>query len=93
VAGDGRAELARLDEQGRPGEGLSPLKPPTLNRGIFVVHFPQVFATSDLSAAGHRTVLGLKIRGDRLTGEANAIASDMSYSFPSFVSFSRIERK
>jgi CubicO group peptidase (beta-lactamase class C family) len=93
VATDGRVELARLDPQGRPGDGLSPLKPPTLNRGIFVVHFPQLFATSDLSAAGHRTVLGLKIRADRLTGEANTIASDMSYSFPSFVSFSRIERK
>ena len=90
VATDGRVELARLDEQGRPGEGLSPLKPPTLNRGIFVVHFPQAFATSDLSAASHRTVLGLKIRGDRLTGEANTIASDMSYSFPSYISLSRV---
>jgi hypothetical protein len=93
VASDGRAELARLGEQGRPGEGLSPLKPPTLNRGIFVVHFPQIFATSDLSAAGHRTVLGLKIRGDRLTGEANTIASDMSYSFPSFISLKRTDRE
>ena len=89
VANDGRVELVRLDPQGRPREELSPLKPPTLNRGIFVVHFPQAFATSDLTAASHRTVLAVRIRGDRLTGEANTIASDMSYSFPSSASLGR----
>jgi len=91
VADDGRVELARLDRQGRPGERLTPLKPPNLNRGIFVVHFPQAFATSDLSAANHRTVLGLKIRGDRLTGEANTVASDMSYCLPSYIEMKRVD--
>ena len=91
VADDGRVELARLDQQGRPGERLTPLKPPNLNRGIFVVHFPQAFATSDLSAANHRTVLGLKIRGDRLTGEANTVASDMSYCLPSYIEMKRVD--
>jgi hypothetical protein len=36
-------------------------------------------------------VLGLHLRGDRLSGEANTIASDMSYSLPSFVSLKRVE--
>ena len=85
VGPDGRLELFRLGPSGAPGEGLLPLKPPTTNRGAFVVHFPQVFATSDLTAAGHRTVLGLRLRGDRLSGEANTIAADMSYSFPSYI--------
>jgi len=93
ISADGRVELFRLGPDGAPGEGLSPLKPPTLNRGVAVIHFPQVFATSDLSAASHRTVLGLKMRGDRLTGEANTIASDMSYSFPSFISLKRTDRE
>jgi CubicO group peptidase (beta-lactamase class C family) len=93
VANDGRVELARLDQQGRPGEGLTPLKPPTLNRGIFVVHFPQLFSLSDAPSASHRTVLGLTVRKDRLTGEANLIASDMSYSLPSYIELKRMERE
>jgi CubicO group peptidase (beta-lactamase class C family) len=93
VAADGRLELFRLGPDGAPGEGLSPLKPPTLNRGVLVVHFPQAFATSDLTAAGHRTVLGLRLRGDRLSGEANTIASDMSYSLPSYISLKRVDTK
>jgi hypothetical protein len=86
-------ELVRLDQQGRPGEGLTPLKPPTMNRGIFVVHFPQVFSLSDAPSASHRTVLGLTVRKDRLTGEANLIASDMSYSLPSYIELKRMERE
>jgi hypothetical protein len=93
VAADGRLELFRLGPDGAPGEGLSPLKPPTLNRGVVVIHFPQLFATSDATAPSHRTVLGLHLRGDRLTGEANTIASDMSYSFPSFARLTRIDTK
>jgi len=85
VGPDGRLELFRLGPSGAPGEGLSPLKAPTVNRGVLIIHFPQVFATSDLTAAGHRTVLGLHLRGDRLSGEANTIASDMSYSLPSYI--------
>lgn len=93
VGPDGRMEISRLDPSGRPGEGLTPLKPPTVNRGVLVVHFPQVFVTSDATAPSHRTVLGLHIRPDRLSGEANTIASDMSYSFPSYVSLKRVEPK
>lgn len=93
VAADGRLELFRLGPDGKPGEGLSPLKPPTLNRGVLVAHFPQLFAASDATAPGHRTVLGLHLRGDRLSGEANTIASDMSYSLPSYISLDRAETK
>jgi CubicO group peptidase (beta-lactamase class C family) len=89
IKSDGRVELARLDPSGTPGQGMSLLKPPTLNRGIMVAHFPQIFSLSDAPAAGHRTVLGLTVRKDRLTGEANLIASDMSYSLPSFIELRR----
>jgi CubicO group peptidase (beta-lactamase class C family) len=91
VAADGRVEIFRLGPDGAPGEGLSPLKPPTLNRGIVVIHFPQLFAASDASAPSHRTVLGLHLRGNRLSGEANTIASDMSYSFPSYVELTSVK--
>jgi CubicO group peptidase (beta-lactamase class C family) len=93
VGPDGRIEISRLDPSGQPGEGLAPLKPPTINRGVLVVHFPQVFTTSDATSPSHRTVLGLHIRPDRLSGEANTIASDMSYSFPSYISLKRVETK
>ena len=93
VGTDGRLGLFRLGPDGAPGEELSPLKPPTLNRGVVVIHFPQLFATSDAAAPGHRTVLGLHLRGDRLSGEANLIASDMSYSLPSYISLKRVETK
>lgn len=85
----GEVELFRLNEQGVPGKGLRPLKTPALNRGMFVVHFPQVFTTSDAPAAGHRTILGLTVRKDRLTGEANLIDSAMSYSLPSYIELNR----
>ena len=93
VGADGRMEIFRLRPDGAPGEGLSPLKPPTLNRGIAVIHFPQLFSTSDATAPDHRTVLGLRLRGDRLSGEANTIASDMSYSLPSYISLRRADTK
>jgi len=91
VGKNGNVELARLDQPGAPEKELSPLKTPTLNRGIFVVHFPQVFTLSDAPAASHRTVLGLTIRKSRLSGEANLIASDMSYSLPSYIELKRAE--
>jgi CubicO group peptidase (beta-lactamase class C family) len=93
IGADGRLEIFRLGPDGAPGEGLSPLKPPTLNRGVVVIHYPQLFATSDASFPGHRTVLGLHFRGDRLSGEANTIASDMSYSLPSYISLKRADTK
>ena len=86
-----RVELAALDAEGEPGKALEPLKTPVVNRGVFVVHFPQVFSTSDAPAAGHRTVLGLTIRQYRLSGEANLIASDMSYCLPSYVELKRTD--
>jgi len=89
VQTDGKVELFRLDSAGAPGKAQVPLKPPTVNQGIFVVHFPQVFSTSDASSTSHRTVLGMKIRADRLNGEANSIASDMSYSLPSYIELKR----
>lgn len=91
VEAAGRVELAALDAAGAPGKVLSPLKTPVINRGVFVVHFPQVFSTSDAPAAGHRTVLGLTIRETRLSGEANTIASDMSYSLPSTIELKRTD--
>lgn len=91
VERNGQVGLSRLDSAGAPGKAQVPLKPPTVNRGIFVVHFPQVFSTSDASSASHRTVLGMKIRADRLSGEANTIASDMSYSLPSYIELKRLE--
>ena len=33
----------------------------------------------------------MKIRADRLSGEANTIASDMSYSLPSYIELKRLE--
>gem|GEM_PF-221625 len=91
VESDGRVELARLDQPGSPGKGLSPLKTPAVNQGIFIVHFPQVFSTSDAPSINHRTVLGMKIQENRLSGEANLIASDMSYSLPSYIALKRAE--
>lgn len=93
VENDGKIELFRLDLAAAPGKAYSPLKPPTLNHGVFVVHFPQVFSTSDAASASHRTVLGLTVRKDRLSGEANLIASDMSYSLPSYIELKRIEQE
>jgi CubicO group peptidase (beta-lactamase class C family) len=89
IEAGGRVELAALDAAGLPGNALEPVKTPAVNRDVFVVHFPQVFSTSDAPAAGHRTVLGLKIRQHRLSGEANLIASDMSYSLPSYIELKR----
>ena len=91
VESDGRVEFFRMDPSGAPGKRLSPLKSPAVNQGIFVVHFPQVFSISDASAANHRTVLGLKIRENRLSGEANTIATDMSYSLPSYIEMKRVD--
>jgi hypothetical protein len=93
VESGGQVEFSRLDQPSGPGKGLSPLKTPVLNRGIFIVHFPQVFSTSDAPSTGHRTVLGLTVRKDRLSGEANLIAPDMSYSLPSYVELKRIEEE
>jgi CubicO group peptidase (beta-lactamase class C family) len=93
VKKNGDVELARSDQSGAPEKGLLPLKTPTLNRGIFVIHFPQFFSLSDASAPSHRTVLGLRIRKDRLSGEANLIASDMGYSLPSYIELKRAERE
>jgi CubicO group peptidase (beta-lactamase class C family) len=89
VESNGRVELARLDQ---PGKGYSPLKTPVLNQRLFVAHFPQVFSLSDAPSASHRTVLGLTIRENRLSGEANTIASDMSYSLPSYIELKRAEK-
>jgi CubicO group peptidase (beta-lactamase class C family) len=91
VEKNGTIELFRPDPSGAPGNAFLPLKPPTLNQGIFVVHFPQVFSLSDAPSPGHRTVLGMKIRDKRLSGEANLIAADMSYSLPSYIDMKRAE--
>jgi CubicO group peptidase (beta-lactamase class C family) len=93
VEPDGRVELYRPGMSGVSGKGLAPLKPPRMDRNVFIAHFPQVFLTSDAPASGHRTVLGLALRGDRLSGEANLIADDLSYSFPSYASLKRAETK
>jgi CubicO group peptidase (beta-lactamase class C family) len=93
VEAGGRVELSALDAAGVPGKAFEPLKTPAVNRDVFVVHFPQAFSTSDAPAASHRTVLGLKIRQNRLSGEANLIASDMSYSLPSYAEFKRVEKE
>jgi ubiquinone/menaquinone biosynthesis C-methylase UbiE len=87
----GGMRIARGDAPGVWGESLAPLKTPVMNRGVCVVHFPQFFALSDAPAAGHRTVLGLTIRKDRLSGEASLIASDGSYSLPSFIALDRVK--
>ena len=86
VERDGRVELVLPDQ---PEKRLQPLKPPALNRGVFVVHFPQAYSLSDAPSPSQRTVLGLTIRGNRLSGEANLIASDMSYSLPSYIDLKR----
>jgi CubicO group peptidase (beta-lactamase class C family) len=91
VKSDGRVEFFRKDPAGVPGKSYAPLKTPTINRGIFVVHFPQVFSISDAFSARHRTVLGMKIRENRLSGEANTIASDLSYSLPSYIELKKLE--
>jgi CubicO group peptidase (beta-lactamase class C family) len=89
VEKNGSMELFRPDPAGGPGNAYSPLKTPTLNQGIFVVHFPQVFSLSDAPSSGHRTVLSMKIRDNKLSGEANLIAADMSYSLPSYIEMKR----
>jgi CubicO group peptidase (beta-lactamase class C family) len=89
VESNGHVELSRLDQSGVPGKGYAPLKTPVVNHGIFVAHFPQVFSMSDAPSTSHRTVLGMKIRENRLSGEANTIASDMSYSLPSYIELKR----
>jgi len=86
----GEVKLQRPDQAGKI---FSPLKMPTVNRGLFIVHFPQVFSTSDTLSAGHRTILAMKIRKERLAGEANTIAPDMSYSFPSLIELKRQEQR
>ena len=91
VEKNGTIELFRLDPSGASGNAFSPLKPPTLNHGIFVVHFPQIFSLSDALSPSHRTVLGMKIRENRLSGAASTIASDMSYSLPSYIEMKRVE--
>jgi len=93
VEKNGDVELVPLDRTGSPEKRLSPLKTPALNRGIFVVHFPQAFSLSDAPATDHRTVLGLTIRKDRLSGEASLIAADLSYSLPSYIEMKRVERR
>lgn len=87
----GEMTISRRDGTGALEEALSPLKPPTMNRGVCVVHFPQLFRLSDATAASHRTVLGLTIRKDRLSGEASLISSDASYSLPSYIELERSE--
>jgi len=89
VEKSGEIKISRRDGAGALEEALAPLKTPAMNRGVCVVHFPQIFRLSDAPAAGHRTVLGLTIRKDRLSGEANLIASDGSYSLPSFIALKR----
>lgn len=89
VGADGRAELTRMGPDGAPGAALSPLKTPTADRGVFVVHFPQAFATSDAPGPGQRTVLRLRAGPDGLRGEALTIAADGSYALPSFVKLER----
>jgi hypothetical protein len=91
VEKNGTIELFRLDPVGASGNALSPLKQPTLNQGIFVVHFPQIFSLSDALSPSHRTVLGMRIRENRLSGAASTIASDMSYSLPSYINMKRVE--
>jgi CubicO group peptidase (beta-lactamase class C family) len=91
VEKNGTIGLFRLDPSGASGNAFSPLRPPTLNQGIFVVHFPQVFSLSDAPSPSHRTVLGVRIRDNRLGGEANLIAADMSYSLPSYIEMKRAE--
>jgi CubicO group peptidase (beta-lactamase class C family) len=93
VEKSGEIEIFRRDGTGALEKAMTPLKAPAMNRGIFVIHFPQVFTLSDAPAASHRTVLGLTIRKNRLSGEANLIASDMSYSLPSYIELNRAERK
>ena len=91
VENNGKIELFRLDPAGATGNAFSPLKLPTLNQGIFVVHFPQIFSLSDALSPSHRTVLGMRIRENRLSGAASTIASDMSYSLPSYIEMKRAE--
>lgn len=93
VEQNGDIELSPLDRAGMAAKKLSPLKTPTLNRGVFVVHFPQAFSLTDAPAADHRTVLGLSVRKDRLSGEASLIAADMSYSLPSYIELKRVDQK
>ena len=89
VESGGRVELIRADQPAESRKGLSPLKPPVFDHGVLVIHFPQAFSLTDAPSRDHRTVLGLTVRGDRLTGEANLIASDMSYSLPSCIELTR----
>ena len=91
VEQSGEMKISRRNGTGALEEALAPLKAPTLNRGVCVVHFPQLFRLSDAPAASHRTVLGLKIRKDRLSGEASLISSDASYNLPSYIELKRAE--
>jgi len=89
VGQGGELKVRAAEAGGAWGEDLVPLKAPSVNRGVCVVHFPQLFRLSDAPAADHRTVLGLSLWTDRLSGEASLIASDGSYSLPSFIALKR----
>ena len=91
VETDGRVELVRPGPKGAPGQSFLPLKTPVVNNGALVVHFPQLFSTSDATASDHRTVLRMRIHPNRLSGEANTIASDECYFLPSFIVLKRIK--
>lgn len=88
---DGQVELIRPGPEGAPGQSFLPLKAPAVSRGFLVIHFPQLFSTPDATASDHRTVLRMRIHPNRLSGEANTIASDESYFLPSFISLERIK--
>ncbi len=90
VEKDGRVELVCLEASGAPGRSFAPLKNPAVDRGVFVIHFPQVFSLPDAPASSHRTVLRMRIRPPRLVGEAGTMASDNGYFLPSFITLRRV---